>query len=207
MTQNSQLQQYWEQLLRHEREGLFGLYQELYTGLLQYGRVLVGDEELTKDVINQLFLYLWDKHLTLSTPRDIKAYVVVSFRRMLLYEDKKLRQFGHSSLEQDLESMPGQASAEYEKITAETQLEVTSRLRHALSALSPRQQELLRMKYYENLSYEEIAERTGLSIRTVYNKTHEALQRLRKSLPSGMTAGYPPSFMLLLLLLELASNQ
>ncbi|RFS19992.1 hypothetical protein DVR12_19900 [Chitinophaga silvatica] len=203
--QNNNLQKYWDQLILHQREGLFGLYKELYSDLLNYGRALIKDEELTKDVINQLFLYLWDKHQKLASPREIKSYILVSFRRMLLYESKKQQQYHPFIATEATTAELQQASAEFDKISAETNSEVITQLKDALNALSPRQKELLRMKYYDNLSYEEIAERTGLSIRTVYNKTHEALQRLRKIL--GPKSSGNSSLIILILLLELAGEQ
>ncbi len=38
------------------------------------------------------------------------------------------------------------------------------------------------MRFYEGLSYEEIVQRTGLTHRTVYNKVHEAIKKLRLGL-------------------------
>jgi RNA polymerase sigma-70 factor (ECF subfamily) len=48
-----------------------------------------------------------------------------------------------------------------------------------MSSLPNRQRELIQLRYYEQLSCEEIALRTGLSLRTIYNKLHEGLKKLR----------------------------
>jgi RNA polymerase sigma-70 factor (ECF subfamily) len=48
-----------------------------------------------------------------------------------------------------------------------------------INELPSRQRELIHLRFYEGLSYDEIAQHTGLSHRTVYNKIYEALKKLR----------------------------
>jgi len=48
-----------------------------------------------------------------------------------------------------------------------------------INELPNRQKELIVLKFYEGLSYDEIVQKTGLSHRTVYNKIHEGLKKLK----------------------------
>jgi RNA polymerase sigma-70 factor (ECF subfamily) len=50
-----------------------------------------------------------------------------------------------------------------------------------VNSLPARQRELITMKFYEGLQYDAIVEKTGLTHRTVYNKIHEALNKIRQS--------------------------
>ena len=68
--------------------------------------------------------------------------------------------------------------------SAQTELKIL--LRHALSALSPRQRAVLYLRYYEDLPEAEIAARLGCSIGTVKRHTHDALKRLRTMTPDLM---------------------
>ena len=54
-------------------------------------------------------------------------------------------------------------------------------LKIAIAALPVRQRKLLQLRFYEQLGFEEIAERTSLSVRTIYNKLHEAIKKLRSN--------------------------
>lgn len=54
-----------------------------------------------------------------------------------------------------------------------------------IGELPPRQQEALRLKFQENLSYAEIAQITGDSVDTVAWLLHEALKALRRELAAG----------------------
>jgi RNA polymerase sigma factor (sigma-70 family) len=53
-------------------------------------------------------------------------------------------------------------------------------LLEALSKLSPRQKEVVYLKFYENLSYHEITELTSLNYQSVRNYIHQAIQALRR---------------------------
>ena len=55
-------------------------------------------------------------------------------------------------------------------------------LARALSTLTKKQLEIIRLKFFENLSYAEISEKTSLTTRTVYNIIYEAISRLRESM-------------------------
>ena len=54
-------------------------------------------------------------------------------------------------------------------------------LKNAIAALPVRQRKLLQLRFYEHLAFEAIAESTSLSVRTIYNKLHEAIKKLRSN--------------------------
>ena len=68
---------------------------------------------------------------------------------------------------------------EAELIRKDQQSHLFRVLMNHISDLPNRQRELIVLKFYEGLTYEEIVQRTGLSHRTVYNKIHEALKKLK----------------------------
>lgn len=62
------------------------------------------------------------------------------------------------------------------------EMELSSALEAAVEALPPRRREIFRMSRFEQLSAKEIAERTGLSVRTVEKHLELALRDLRSGL-------------------------
>jgi len=72
----------------------------------------------------------------------------------------------------------------YETLLVAFQLseEKKENLREALKKLTKKQLEIIRLKFFENLSYAEIAARTSLKQRTVYNLIYEALRQLRETM-------------------------
>ena len=72
----------------------------------------------------------------------------------------------------------------YEEIIVGVQRdeELKEKLRKAMQQLTPRQTELIRLIFFEGLTYEEVAARTSQSIKTAYNTIYNAIQLLRKLL-------------------------
>jgi len=58
--------------------------------------------------------------------------------------------------------------------------EKKEKISRALNNLTKKQIEVIRLKFFENLTYSEIADKTSLSVRTVYNTIYMAIQQLRE---------------------------
>lgn len=179
MTENSD-EDLWERLLKSDKDALYQLYTRFYQPLLFFGLKYKAETTLVKDAINQLFLYLWEKRDGLHAARNVRNYLYTSLRRLLA------RQVLQDNLvPTDLLGEEGQpvVPSREESWIAEQELDQQAILMAAaINKLPARQRQLLQMKYYEALSYEEIAGKTGLSVRTIYNKIHEAITRLRQDL-------------------------
>ncbi|MCW3463906.1 RNA polymerase sigma factor [Chitinophaga nivalis] len=165
----------WDNFRNGEADALLTIYELLYPDLLKNGLSIVADEHQVKDTINQFFLYLWDNREHLNPPQHLKAYIIVSFRRKLIYDVKQHRKMSLLTIDENW----AEQSQEDNIIADQTYLELQLRVRKAIEKLPRRHRELIMLKYYEGLSYEEIAERTSLSMRTIYNKLHEAIKLLK----------------------------
>ena len=64
-------------------------------------------------------------------------------------------------------------------ITFQRSEEKKEQLRGALTKLTKKQLEIIKLKFFEKLSYAEIAAKTSLAPRTVYNLIYEAIRHLR----------------------------
>lgn len=59
------------------------------------------------------------------------------------------------------------------------QRETLSELRHGVETLSPKHAQVLKMRVYDEMNYQEIADRLGCSLGTVKSRIHYAVQELR----------------------------
>ncbi len=59
-------------------------------------------------------------------------------------------------------------------------MQIEEDVRRLIDYLPELQQEVLRMRFYENLSFKEIAERTGVSINTALGRMRYAIMNLRR---------------------------
>lgn len=192
----------WEHLLQSDKDALYQLYTRFYQPLLSFGLKYNTDADFVKDAINQLFLYLWEKRGGLQAARNVRNYLYTSLRRQLAREVLQ-----HNHVSTDLLDDAGQPlvpSREESWIEEQEVAERSLLMATAINKLPARQRQLLFMKYYEMLSYEEMAGKTGLTVRSIYNKVHEAIVRLRQDLDHpNPTSGksLPHSILLLLPLL------
>jgi RNA polymerase sigma-70 factor (ECF subfamily) len=83
----------------------------------------------------------------------------------------------HILLEEALTALDG--SREDQLIALETDSEIATRLNHAIDRLTSRQKLILRLHYYEGLSYAQIAERLSMNYQSVNNLAFRTIRQLR----------------------------
>lgn len=169
----------WKGITLGDKEMFLSLYKKYYHSLLFIGLKEIKDAELVKDTIQQQFLYLWEKRATVTDAKNVRAYLITSFLRRLRHDWKKstntsILEVADSNCLKDPQPTP-----EENLLQKDSLFHLSQNLMHHINSLPRRQKELIILKFYEGLSYDEIVQKTGLSHRTVYNKIHEALQKLK----------------------------
>lgn len=170
---------FWNELQQHNEHGLYKIYHELYDNLYHYGISVVPDKQMVKEAINDVFVELWKKREQLIMPDHIPNYVFICFKRRLsklLGKGQKKSGKHESLLFQELEVQ----SYETVLISQETDVQLRNKMEKVLAQLTTRQKEFIRLRFYENMSMEEISLKTSASIRTIYNTLHTAIVQLRK---------------------------
>ena len=171
----------WSGFLAGDADAFRDLIHLYYKQLYQYGSQFTKDHELVKDCIQELFILLWKSRSSISKTLFVKFYLFKSLRRYLAKEIKKKNLI---RLDDDLMFegfMEREFSQEDKLIIEEDLVELTDRVRLELSKLSKRQQEVIYLRFYLNVSLEEIAEIMFLNRQSTYNLLHEALKRLKNS--------------------------
>jgi RNA polymerase sigma factor (sigma-70 family) len=174
----------WQALKKGDNQAVALLMKKYYRDLLNYGRKISKDEALAEDCIQELFVELWQKRDKLSDVQAVKPYLFKSLRRRLVK--------AHPSHPlTDIDSLPEyetEVSFSYEEflIHEQSTLERKTKLIQALNSLTPRQREVIYLKFYEDLSYEQIAEVMSLTVPTLYDLLSKAVKRL-KAFFSGVT--------------------
>jgi RNA polymerase sigma-70 factor (ECF subfamily) len=171
----------WALLAEGGEQGLYGCFEIFYDDLYRFGLSMYKNPELVKEGINNLFIELWRIQHKLADVQNVQQYVLTIYKR-ILYKTYQLytRNTLTSTLDED--TITAAATEQpYENILIASQHdEITKkRLQKALNQLSPRQIEIVQMRYFDEISFSEIAGRTGLTERTIYNTLHNALKVLR----------------------------
>ncbi|MEN8124969.1 MAG: sigma-70 family RNA polymerase sigma factor [Bacteroidota bacterium] len=163
-------------------ESAFATIYELHVALLySYGLKLVYDKELVKDTIQDLFIELWDAKDRLAQVQSIKAYLYKSLRRKLITKASKERKTFDKN--QDINNLDKKIpSAEINLIEKQRFEEQRYALQKVLITLTDKQKEIIHLKFYGQLSYNEIAEIMSLDKKGVYNLMARTIKLLKKQL-------------------------
>lgn len=171
--------QYWNKIRGGDDKAFMDMYDAYYPSLFIFGCRINPNKEIIKDAIHELFCEVWENRTTLPEVLREKSYLFTYLKRKIL---KELQSAQKSS---DLEkTLPIENALSYEEllIRSQTNAENQIKLQQLLDRISPAQLEIIRYKFFEQLSYEEIAIRMGLQPRTVYNQVYEALKTMRSHL-------------------------
>lgn len=173
---------FWSKILEGDKQSLFDLYNNTYFHLLRFGLKVCADNDLVADCVNQLFLNIWDRRERLQPVKNVRAYLFTSLRRNIL--DQLSYQSKIDLAVSNMQAADQETELSYEEILIRVQHdeEVRKKLNTALKKLSPKQIEFVKLKFFEGLSYEQIASSTTQSIKTCYNVIHDAVKTLKRDL-------------------------
>lgn len=172
----------WKGLMEGDQDMFLALYRKYYHSLLFIGLREIKDAHLVKDAIQQQFLYLWEKRNSIQPAKNVKAYLVSSFLRKLTADWKRSEKTDNLQVAWNNTEEAPLPTPEESLIWKDEQRQLCRLLMDHVNALPARQKELIILRFYEGLSYDEIVQRTNLTHRTVYNKIHEALKKLKLEL-------------------------
>lgn len=158
-------------------ERLYGIY---VTRVFQYVRTLVGDQDLAEEVVADTMLAVWRGAGTFAYTSRLSTWIFGIARHKAL---DAMRRRGKRQRETPLDEaamdLPSPGEPPIERIHRR---QITDRTRRALAGLSPEHQEILRLVFYEDLPYDEIAILLGIPTNTVKTRVYYAKHRLKEYL-------------------------
>lgn len=151
-----------------------------YKRFYNYGMKFTKDESLVEDAVQESLLTIWDKRQNLASIEYTSTYFYTLFRYTLFNKLKQQRKFLFLEMADEEPDFP----VDQIIIAKETDKALQQQLEKALEALTPRQREAIFLRFYEGLSYEEVAAVLQITIKGTYKIIARAIQQLRENLPS-----------------------
>ena len=169
----------WKAFRSGDEKALITIFDRFTKPMYNYGYKIVGESELVKDGIQELFIEIWQNRARLGDTDSIKFYLFKSLRRKLIRLKSKSenRLFGSLSIDYNKEVSP---SHEFVLITEQMSLERKEKVMLMLDKLTKRQHEAIFLRYFDELNCDQIAAVMELSKQAVYNLIHHALDQLKK---------------------------
>ncbi|GAB3919007.1 MULTISPECIES: RNA polymerase sigma factor [Larkinella] len=175
-------EQLWDQFRSGDEVAFARLYKEYVQVLYHYCAHFTADRALIKDCIHDLFVELWKHRQTIGQTTSVRFYLMASIKRKLVrHLNAEMKFSSQDDVENDREWLPGCApSYESTLISYEEDDHVNSCVAKAIEKLPRRQREAVYLRYYQNLSNEEISSLMQINIQSVYNLIFGALTNLKK---------------------------
>lgn len=154
-----------------------------FKGLHAYAYTLIKDDMMAEEMVQNVFYKLWKNRDTIQITESLTAYLYRSvYHECLNYlKHLKVKQAYQSYAAKNMETSNN--SAERIKLR-----ELQDKLDVALKELPEQCRTIFQMSRFEELKYMEIADRLGLSVKTVENQMGKALKLLRLKLVDFLPA-------------------
>ncbi|NML22380.1 sigma-70 family RNA polymerase sigma factor [Pseudoflavitalea sp. G-6-1-2] len=151
------------------------IYERYGETLYLFIRSKLDSAELSKDVLQELFIGLWEKRHSLVLQHSLKAYLFQAARYRIIDIYRKNATY-RKYLYQLIEHFDVQPHSVAETVENKSR---TQDLFEAINHLPDRMKEIFMLSRFEHLSIEQISTHLGLSQQTVKNQISEALKILR----------------------------
>ena len=125
---------------------------------------------------------MWKLYGTIQSVENVKAYLLIVLKSHMIRDLTNKRMMFHSTIDEDY-SFSVEFSADMRMIEEEHEIYQVRKLEVAMNHLPKRQKELIYLRFYQNLSFEQIAEVMNLGRQSVYNLFQKSLNNLRKNWP------------------------
>lgn len=175
----------WDDFRKGSKDALKFIYEENYSSLYNYGLKFTLDKELVKDLIQELFVELIDSGLHLSSTDNIRFYLLKALRNKLTSQLSKILKYTDSDVKSSEFSFWD--SIETQLIKKEVEAELQLQVSNAIKKLSDKQQEIIYLRFFNEISYQEIAKLFDVEIQTVRNLMSRAIKALRDDLHNGIS--------------------
>lgn len=179
----------WQELKRGQKNALEQLFLLYYADLFRYAVKFSGDEALAEDHIQDLFLNIWKRRDYLGEVTSVKTYLWTALRRSLIHHQREKGQKAKALNKRDMYEVGMQFSEEEIIIREEENKAKREALKNALNKLSPRQREIIYLRYYNGMTYEEINSITSLNYQTLRNHVYNAMKILESVMGNNIIKG------------------
>jgi RNA polymerase sigma factor (sigma-70 family) len=178
---HSNQQMLWQNFKKGDKQAFNTILQQHYPWLLNYGVRLMSDRRLIRDCLQDFFLDLWAKRENLGHVQNVKAYLILSFRRRLFREKEKNNRLGIVSEPSENYDFHVQFDIETQLMDIEQENETNAKLKKHLDNLTKRQREAIYLRFYQGLDYTEITEIMAINHHSAVNLVNDALKLMRKN--------------------------
>ena len=172
----------WNEFRAGSELAFTAIYKRYIYELYHYGERLTANKSLIEDSIHDLFVELWNQRTHYGEVANVKAYLFKGFKNRLIKNLNKARLLPaswHPGTDHDMEIV---LSKEAELILGQISEEQKQSIQRGINSLTRREKEAITLRFYDDLSYQEIAEVMSVSLKSTYKLIYRAVGTLKNYL-------------------------
>lgn len=165
-----------ELLRRGDHLAFNEIYKRYWRTSINAAYQRLKSKEDAEEVVQDVFVNLYIRRSQIQLRSSLEAYlnIAIKYRIIDAFRSQKLKESRLNDIISHQEILPSQPDQEFEY------KELRERIRKAADQLPEKCREVFLMSRFEQLSNQEISERTGIAVSTVKKHMHKALTILRK---------------------------
>jgi RNA polymerase sigma-70 factor (ECF subfamily) len=152
-------------------------FRQYYTPLCFFANSILHNEDEAKDIVQDCFVKLWDSQTINERSETLKSFLYTAVRNKCvdLLRKKKVIQKAKLQLLRNNEN-------DFEYFDEVAFAEMMAQIIGHIELLPPKMQQVIKLFYFEDKNYKEIADTLGTSPETVRNQKGKALKMIRRKL-------------------------
>jgi len=181
----------WTLFLNGSQKAFEQIYYEHVDYLYDYGMRICRDTSVVEDCLQDMFSHLWEKREVLSEVTSVRTYLLVALRRRIIRNlTTKQKQ-----VDQPSDDINAYARDFDPYISSDLSEDIIDQIRGAFNKLSDKQKEVIYLRFYNQLTYAEIADVLSITTKAVYKLMARAIQAMRIQVKSPV---YPIILLIIL---------
>ncbi len=170
----------WKQLKAGNPEALGYFYDTYIDRLFQSSLKMTDNRELAKDALQEVFIEVWHYRASIGDVQHTYGYLVKVLKSIILKKVKT--KIVLSELLDNDQRVGNDDNIEETIISADLASEQKNKLNRAIGQLTSRQKQVVRLRFFEGLSYEQIAAKLSMNYQSVNNLAFRAMMSLRRQM-------------------------
>jgi RNA polymerase sigma-70 factor (ECF subfamily) len=171
----------WSHFKNGDAESFVSIFRNYYSNLFNYGYKITTDVNLIEDCIQELFIDLWRSNGKADI-LSLKGYLFSALKFKLI---KAVTKSGHTnSYTSEVHETAFEISREMLLINDEENKELNQKVFNAIEELSPRQKEIIYLKFNQDFSYNQISQIMHISYQAARNLLYQSIKILKKIVAS-----------------------
>ncbi|TSD63311.1 RNA polymerase sigma-70 factor [Inquilinus sp. KBS0705] len=165
-----------DRLKQDDESALCAIYKKYWQPLYLSAYHVIKDKQICEDIIQELFIKLWNNRQAIEITVSLKAYLYAAIRYEVYRQIRSgsVRADIYDDLLERIHTPAVYGTIEYKELIAQ--------ISSVINKLPEKCREVYKLSREEHLSHKQIAERMNISAKTVENHLTKALRQLRTSL-------------------------